>query len=399
MQATLRELHPRLQRALRRDGAPDLPLHGRRGRALPARHRHRQGAPDLRRRRSASWCTACARTSASSCALSDGKQRDARRAGRRSCSATHRARSWRAASPISPSRIRRSKRSCASCSPATRATPRERASSAARCWRAYPTLLRVGLAEAVAYRAEFLVWMLTTTMPLVMLALCRRWRARRPSAASIGRRFVAYYLATLIVRQLTGAWVVWEMNEEIREGHAGDAPAAADPSVRRLHAPTAWRRMPMRALVALPIAVVVLVVVGGEHITHDPVIVAVFVVVARSARGCSTSAVSAIIGTLGALSRELDLQSGRSGSAASCCCSGYLVPLELFPHWLERIGARAAVRLSAGVSRRDADRPARSRADALRGLGVQWAGPRWRCAACCSFCGGARLKRFAAYGG
>ena len=36
----------------------------------------------------------------------------------------------------------------------------------ARAARAYPTLLRVGFAEAVAYRAEMLVWMLATTMPL-----------------------------------------------------------------------------------------------------------------------------------------------------------------------------------------------------------------------------------------
>ena len=37
--------------------------------------------------------------------------------------------------------------------------------------RASPTLLRVGFAEAIAYRAEMIVWVLATTMPLVMLAL------------------------------------------------------------------------------------------------------------------------------------------------------------------------------------------------------------------------------------
>ena len=96
--------------------------------------------------------------------------------------------------------------------------------------RALPTLLRVGFAEAVAYRAEFLVWMLTTTMPLVMLALwtavARDGAGRRASAS---RSFVAYYLATFVVRQLTGAWAAWQMNLEIRAGHAGHAPAAADP--------------------------------------------------------------------------------------------------------------------------------------------------------------------------
>ena len=43
-------VHPRLQRAPRRHGDPDQPLHGGRGRALPAHHRHRQGPPGLRRR-------------------------------------------------------------------------------------------------------------------------------------------------------------------------------------------------------------------------------------------------------------------------------------------------------------------------------------------------------------
>ena len=42
-----------------------------------------------------------------------------------------------------------------------------------RSW-ALPTLLRVGLSEVVAYRAEFVVWILTTNMPLVMLAI---WHA------------------------------------------------------------------------------------------------------------------------------------------------------------------------------------------------------------------------------
>ena len=37
--------------------------------------------------------------------------------------------------------------------------------------RALPALFKVGFAEAVAYRAEFLVWMLSNTMPLIMLAL------------------------------------------------------------------------------------------------------------------------------------------------------------------------------------------------------------------------------------
>ena len=53
--------------------------------------------------------------------------------------------------------------------------------TAGRTLRALPTLWRIGVAETLAYRAEFLVWVLTTTQPLIMLGLWlavtkRRWR-------------------------------------------------------------------------------------------------------------------------------------------------------------------------------------------------------------------------------
>ena len=52
-----------------------------------------------------------------------------------------------------------------------------------RTLKALPTLLRVGLAAAVAYRAELFVWLLSTNMPLVMLAL---WERAPRSLADLG---------------------------------------------------------------------------------------------------------------------------------------------------------------------------------------------------------------------
>ena len=99
---------------------------------------------------------------------------------------------------------------------------------------AFPTLLRVGFAEVVAYRAEFLVWILTTNMPLVMLAL---W-TRSPPTAPVGRfdqrEFTAYYLGVLVVRladqQLGG---VADVDGDPRR-HAVREAAAADPPALRL---------------------------------------------------------------------------------------------------------------------------------------------------------------------
>ena len=90
--------------------------------------------------------------------------------------------------------------------------------SFARTARALPTLLRVGFAEALAYRAEMLVWILSTTMPLVMLALWHAVAREAPVGRFDQGDLVAYFLAMFVVRQLTGSWSVWVFNMEVREG-------------------------------------------------------------------------------------------------------------------------------------------------------------------------------------
>jgi ABC-2 type transport system permease protein len=142
-------------------------------------------------------------------------------------------------------------------------------------------MLRVGFAGAVAYRAEMFVWVLATTMPLVMLAL---WTAvaregaggavaREGAGGSIARYgeagFVTYFLCAFIVRQLTGCWAFYEINFEIRQGTLGMRllrpvhPLAA-------HAFENVAAIPMRALVALPIAVGALAILEPHRVTHDP---------------------------------------------------------------------------------------------------------------------------------
>ncbi|HEY5453491.1 MAG TPA: hypothetical protein VIQ54_32280, partial [Polyangia bacterium] len=88
----------------------------------------------------------------------------------------------------------------------------------ARVVRAFPTLLRIGVAEVVAYRAEFLVWILTTNMPLVMLALWHAVAADGPVGRFDQTQFTAYYLGVLAVRLATSNWMAWQMSMEIRDG-------------------------------------------------------------------------------------------------------------------------------------------------------------------------------------
>src|SRR5206468_2555692 len=91
-------------------------------------------------------------------------------------------------------------------------------SQLSRTLRALPTLLRIGVAETVAYRGEMLVWILTTTQPLIMMGLWTAVARDSPFGGYTPAGFSAYFLATLIVRQLTGNWVAWQMSEEVRTG-------------------------------------------------------------------------------------------------------------------------------------------------------------------------------------
>ena len=263
-----------------------------------------------------------------------------------------------------------------------------------RTARALPTMLRVGLAEAVAYRAEFVVWLLSTNMPLVMLAL---WTAvaRDAPVGRFGQRdFVAYFLAALVVRLMTGAWVIWEVNQEIRQG------TLAFRLLRPVHPLLAYAcenvaAMPLRVVLSLPVALTLLFTLGGSHVTRDPLLWALFPVTVVGAWLITFLAMSIV----GALAFWID----SAGSIFEIWMglfgvfSGYLVPLELFPGWVTQL-ARALpfrymlafpVEMIIGLE---------SRRRALTELSVQWlfvglllfgALGAWRLG----------LRRFAAYGG
>ena len=87
-----------------------------------------------------------------------------------------------------------------------------------RLSRAAPAMFRIGLAELVAYRAEMAIWILTATMPLIMLALWNTVVSETPVAGYGPTEITRYFAATLVVRQLTSAWVIWHLNWMIRTG-------------------------------------------------------------------------------------------------------------------------------------------------------------------------------------
>jgi ABC-2 type transport system permease protein len=79
------------------------------------------------------------------------------------------------------------------------------------------TLLLVYYAYMLEYRAELLFWVLSGTLPLILMGV---W----VEAAQTGRfglspvQFIRYFLAVFLVRQFTVVWVIWEFEREVVEG-------------------------------------------------------------------------------------------------------------------------------------------------------------------------------------
>jgi ABC-2 type transport system permease protein len=261
-----------------------------------------------------------------------------------------------------------------------------------RVIRAYPTLLRVGFAGAVAYRAEMVIWMLTTTMPLVSLALWSAVAASGPVGRFGAREFTAYFLATLIVRQLTSSWLVWEMNQDIRTG------SLSQRLLKPIHPLIVYSSenlaaIPLRALLCVPIAGVALAVTGAER--PSPATLAIFTASLVGA-WLLNFFITALVGAL-AFFMESSTAIFELYLAGFMIFAGYLVPLELFPPALRRIADALPFRytlafpveLLTGVIE-----PGR----ALRDLAIQWAFAAATAAATLA-AWRAGVRRFGAFGG
>ena len=158
-----------------------------------------------------------------------------------------------------------------------------------------------------------------------------RWRAT-PLIAGYGTpQFVAYFLATFIVRQITGCWAFYEMNFEVKNG------TLAMRLLRPIHPLWAYTAesiaaMPMRLLICIPVAVIALIAVGRSAVTHDAVLWALW---GASIVGAwlITLFVNFIVGSL-AFFAESSVKFMDAWLVFFFVLSGYLMPIDLFPHSL-----------------------------------------------------------------
>ncbi|GMV40662.1 MAG: hypothetical protein AMXMBFR64_23780 [Myxococcales bacterium] len=238
-----------------------------------------------------------------------------------------------------------------------------------RALRAFPSLLRTGFAELVAYRAEVVIWILTASMPVIMLLVWDRVAEGGPVGRFDQEGFARYFSATLVVRQLTSAWIIWELNDMIR---TGTLSAALLKPMHPLVFPAAesLASMPIRVVVLVPLLLLIWLWRPGMgvHLTldHAPLLAA------SIAMAWATNYL--VQCTVGALAFWVDQSVGiyNVWFGLWSLFSGYLLPIELLPagfaeaaHWLPfRAMLGVPVEIVAGMLRG---------ADALGAMALQGA--------------------------
>ncbi len=201
-------------------------------------------------------------------------------------------------------------------------------------WMAVPTLWRVAVAGMVAYRAEMVIWILSATLPLVMLALWDAAAIAGPLEGFGQTDFARYFTITMIVRQLTGAWIVWELNYAVRSG-------TLSPQLLRPVNPLVYNLF--ETLAAIPWRLLVLIPLVGGLVAWRPEVLFVPEWWRVPLFGISTLLAFAVAWLVQALFGMLAFWFDQAMGIFSVhfalwsFFSGYIIPMALLPEGVSRL--------------------------------------------------------------
>ena len=180
----------------------------------------------------------------------------------------------------------------------------------------------------IEYRLQVFIWILTIVLPLIMLAV---WLSIAENG-HVGRYdrtgFIAYYLAALIVRNMTGMWFIWEMDGEMRLGTLSfRLLKPMNPIVHYMALALSSR--PIRLLILAPMSIAAVIWIPGLHWAVD--LSSLFLFVASLAGAWMILfLMQYTIGLTGFwITRTIGLNDAWFFTYS--LASGYLVPLDLFP--------------------------------------------------------------------
>ena len=180
----------------------------------------------------------------------------------------------------------------------------------------------------IEYRVMVVIWMLTIVLPLIMLAAWLSIAEKGPVGSYDRTRFISYYLAALVVRNMTGMWFIWEMDSEMRLGSLSfRLLKPMDPIVHYLA--YACSSKPFRVFILGPVCVVAVVFYPELNWSVGPLSFLLFIASLAGAL-MILFLMQYTIGLTGFwITRSLSVND--AWFFMYSLASGYLVPLDLFP--------------------------------------------------------------------
>ncbi|BET95921.1 ABC transporter permease [Xenorhabdus taiwanensis] len=194
-------------------------------------------------------------------------------------------------------------------------------------------LIKTRLFETFSFRAEFLLWLVTLSMPLIMLIFWRAVTQNSPFQGYSSEDFNLYYVAVLVTTILTSCNSVWEINENIRLGELSFwLMRPIHPFINYLAITIA--ELILSLIVAIPILILALVMSFLSQPFTLPQ-VGLFILALLGAFLINQS-IHLLIGSL-TFWIERSLVIHKMYVAASSVLSGYMFPLTFLPEWVEKI--------------------------------------------------------------
>ena len=131
--------------------------------------------------------------------------------------------------------------------------------------KAYPALLKAYWARAIEYRGQIIIWILSSVLPLIMMMVWITISAQTGPIAgydSIG--FISYYLMVTFVRRLTGVWIIWDMDRDIRQGELSPQLLKPINPMHHLFASVVASK-PLQVIIVGPPIVIASLLLGAQY--------------------------------------------------------------------------------------------------------------------------------------
>ncbi len=140
----------------------------------------------------------------------------------------------------------------------------------------YFALVRRSVAVLLEYRVAMAIWMLSATFPLVMLAVWLSLAQDGPIAGFTAGDFIAYYLMSFYMRQMTAVWVAWDLDYDIRHG---DMNTKLLHPLQPIHEYISFNLADkiIRGIMFTPIVILVALVIPGVTLAATPQNIALFI--------------------------------------------------------------------------------------------------------------------------